>query len=52
MLLLHDDCYVFYQIKNQKSININHELSVESLATKLCENGYKSDYKIILNDEH
>ena len=52
MILKHRDYYTFYQIKNQKNININHELSIENLVMKLSENNYKVDYKIILNDEY
>lgn len=52
MILKHKDYYTFYQIKNQKNININHELSIENLVMKLSENNYKVDYKIILNDEY
>lgn len=52
MILKHGDYYTFYQIKNQKNININHELSIENLVMKLSENNYKVDYKIILNDEY
>ena len=52
MILKYGDYYTFYQIKNQKNININHELSIENLVMKLSENNYKVDYKIILNDEY
>lgn len=52
MILKYGDYYTFYQIKNQKNININHELSIENLVIKLSENKYKVDYKIILNDEY